>query len=245
VRPAFIVKGWETVSRRRLAIVAGASDDNSQAVAERLSADGLQVCIWTQPRGSTSRAPDDRSLSAVPMIVRPVDVSDVSAVRTAADEAIDEWGGVDVLVNNGGWSKRALFFESDERDWDAVIGRDYRGVLATCRYLAPSIAKAPEGRIINLASDLAKVGGASEAVYSGAHAAVVSFSRALAHELADSRTTVNVVCVGTDTLDAAATPLGRPVRPADVAGAVSFLVRPESRFITGQVLTVSGGQTMY
>lgn len=257
---------------RRLAIVTGGGRGIGFAIAERLGNDGLQVLIWESDGESASRARSELERARVPAASRQVDVSDATAVRFAAQEAIAEFGGVDVLVTSAGWNKRSRFLESDEGDWDRIIGINYGGVLTTCRYLATSISEAPHGRIVNIASDLAKLGGTLEAVYSGVHAAVVSFSRALAHELASSRTTVNVVCFGaTDTphdggieaerdtdlrfshvfagrsgtAELHGIPLGRLGRPEDIAAAVSFLVRPESEFITGQVLSVSGGQTMY
>ena len=163
--------------------------------------------------------------------------------------------------------------ESSKDHWARVIAVNYVGILNTCRYLGDEIIKhGKAGRIIQIASDTAKIGGPLEAVYSGAKGAVVSFSRALARELAPTGVTVNVICPeSTDTplfRESAARieatpefkshfpgnlieaqigriPLGRLGTPSDLANAVAFFADSRSEHITGQVLSVDGGETMY
>jgi 2-hydroxycyclohexanecarboxyl-CoA dehydrogenase len=178
-----------------------------------------------------------------------------------------------VIINNAGWDRFGWFMESSEEHWARVIAVNYVGILNTCRYLGGEVIKfGKAGRIIQIASDTAKIGGPLEAVYSGAKGAVVSFSRALARELAPTGVTVNVICPGsTDTplfRESAARievtpefkehfpgnlieaqikriPLGRLGLPSDLANAVAFFADPRSEHITGQVLSVDGGETMY
>jgi 2-hydroxycyclohexanecarboxyl-CoA dehydrogenase len=256
----------------RVAIVTGGARGIGRAIAEYLARDGLGVAIWDlNEDGAREVADGIRSHGGLARQAR-VDVSDVAQVRAATADVHDDWGRIDVLVNNAGWDRPSLFLDTTEEHWDKVIAVNYRAVLATSYVLAPLLIEAGDGRIINIASDTAKIGYPLEAVYSGAKGAVISFTRALARELASSGVTVNAICPGaTDTpllreeqetfeknpdlmrffpdgfIESAvkAIPLGRLGTPEDLANAVSFFVRPASGFITGQVLSVDGGQTMY
>ncbi len=255
----------------RVAVVTGAGRGIGQAIAGRLGRDGLAVALWDVNGENVSKAREELADQGFEVSCAQVDVSDSAQVRAARDDVISRWGCVDVLVNCAGWDRYGWFLESTEDYWDRVIGTNYRGVLATCRYLGADIASR-HGRIVNISSNTAKLGYQLVAVYAGAKAAVIAFSRALARELASSGTTVNVLCPGaTDTpllredeyfLDGnpkfaqffergfvktvlEGIPLGRLGSADDLAGAVSFLVGPDAAYITGQVLSVDGGQTMY
>lgn len=257
----------------RVAVVTGAARGIGRAIAGRLAADGLSVALWDlNGRGVRSAAVELRA-AGFDAEAWTVDVSKSRQVQRAAEAVIARWGHVDVLVNNAGWDRLGFFLESREDVWDRVIGVNYRGVLNTCRYIGPSITmSASAGRIIQVASDTAKLGGPLESVYSGAKGAVVSFSRALARELAPSGVTVNVVCPGStdtplfhegarlieadprfkrffpaDLVDAQLSriPMGRLGLPSDIANAVSFFADARAEHITGQVLSVDGGETMY
>jgi 2-hydroxycyclohexanecarboxyl-CoA dehydrogenase len=255
-----------------VAVVTGAGRGIGRGICLRLAADGLRVAAWDIDASSAEETAELITRSGGTAIAQAVDVSRSDDVQASARELEERLGPVSVLVNNAGWDRLSLFLESDPADWPRTVGVNYLAVLATCHAFAASVTSATDGRIVNVASDTAKLGGPLEAVYSGAKAAVVSFSRALARELADTGTTVNVVCPGaTDTplyreieqeletdprfshffpdgLTTAvlrAIPLGRLGQPDDIAGAVAFFTRRASSFVTGQVLSVSGGQTMY
>ncbi len=190
------------------------------------------------------------------------DVSDLAAVEAAARTVEQALGPVDVLVNNAGWERMALFVESDPALWDRLIAVNYRGALNVTRTLLPGMIERRRGRIVTIASDAGRVGSTGEAVYSGCKAALIGFSKALAREVARHAITVNVVCPGpVDTQLLAdvmqgergqkilagmrrAIPMGRLAEPEDVAGAVAYLASEEAAYVTGQVLSVSGGLTM-
>src|SRR5881409_1258233 len=190
------------------------------------------------------------------------DVSDLSALAGAVRAVGEALGPVDVLVNNAGWERMALFVESDPTLWDRLIAVNYRGVLNTTRAVVTGMIARGRGRIVSISSDAGRVGSTGEAVYSGCKAAIVGFSKALAREVARHGITVNVVCPGpADTQLLAdvmasergqkilagmqrAIPLGRLAKPEDVAGAVAYLASDEAAYVTGQVLSVSGGLTM-
>jgi 2-hydroxycyclohexanecarboxyl-CoA dehydrogenase len=251
-------------------MVTGAAKGIGYGIAERLLADGFRIALWDIDGDSLAQAAAtlDRGTG---LITHVVDVADAAGVQQGRDALLASFGRLDVLVNNAGWDRFDWFVETEPSFWQRVVAVNYVGVLNTCRWLGPDVV-AQRGRIINIASDTAKLGYALEAVYSGAKGGVVAFSRAIARELGQTGTTVNVVCPGaTDTpllreaeqhltndprfaswyedgfveTVVKSIPLGRLGSPADVANAVSFFAGPDAEFITGQVLSIDGGQTMY
>ena len=190
------------------------------------------------------------------------DVADHGAVRAAVSQVESALGPPDVLVNNAGWERLALFVETEPVFWDRLVAVNFKGPLNATRAVLDGMIARRRGRIVSISSDAGRVGSTGEAVYSGCKAAVIGFSKALAREVARHGITVNVVCPGpTDTQLLAdvmagergqkvlagmqrAIPLGRLARPDDIAGAVAYLVSDDAGYVTGQVLSVSGGLTM-
>jgi 2-hydroxycyclohexanecarboxyl-CoA dehydrogenase len=192
-----------------------------------------------------------------------LDVTDTGSVDAAVDAIQQRLGTIGILVNNAGWDEFRAFLETDEAFWDRVIEINFKGCLRLCHRVVPAMVAAEHGRVVNIASDAARVGSSLEAVYSGAKGGVVAFTKTLAREVARHQVTVNAVCPGpTETpmleqmaggggdsakvIDAMrrAVPMRRLGRPEDVAGAVAFLASDRAGFITGQTLSVSGGLTM-
>jgi 2-hydroxycyclohexanecarboxyl-CoA dehydrogenase len=168
-----------------------------------------------------------------------------------------------VLVNCAGWDELRGFLDTDEEFWRRVIAVNYEGCLRTTRAVLGAMIERGWGRIVNLSSDAARVGSSQEAVYAGAKAAVIAFTKTIAREAARHGVTANVVCPGPTDTDmlrtmsqaapdaerlieslARAVPMRRLGRPEDAAGAVAFLASEEAGYITGQTLSVSGGLTM-
>jgi 2-hydroxycyclohexanecarboxyl-CoA dehydrogenase len=190
------------------------------------------------------------------------DVADYVSMQAAVKAVEEAFGPIDVLVNNAGWERLALFVETEPNFWDRLIAVNFKGALNTTRAVLEGMIARGRGRIVSIASDAGRVGSTGEAVYSGCKAALIGFSKALAREVARHGITVNVVCPGpTDTQLLSdvmageagkkilagmqrAIPLGRLAKPEDVAGAVAYLVSDEAAYVTGQVLSVSGGLTM-
>jgi len=177
--------------------------------------------------------------------------------------AILEKENIDILVNNAGWDRFQNFLDTRPQEWEQLIDINLRGPLNMHHIVAPGMAARGWGRIVNIASDAARVGSSGEGVYSACKGGIVAFSKTLARELARKGVTVNVVCPGpTDTpilrgflgegeagqkvYDALvrAIPMKRVGQPADIPGIVAFLASEEASFITGQVISVSGGLTM-
>jgi 2-hydroxycyclohexanecarboxyl-CoA dehydrogenase len=243
----------------RVAVVTGGAGGIGRAVATLLCARGARVVL-------TDRDP---ARDAVAAALGPAaealehDVTDPEAAERVAAAVLERHGRMDVWVNGAGWDRPGLFADTDPARWAEIIAVNYTGVLAGCRAALPGLRAAPGGgSIVSISSDTARVGGWGEAVYAGAKAAVVAFSKSLAREVARDGIRVNCVSpsvtrtpfeerlredpVGARIVEGAvrATPMRRMGLPEEVAEAVAFLAAPSAAFITGQVLSVNGGVAM-
>lgn len=191
------------------------------------------------------------------------DITDRASVDAAVAAVEQGLGPVDVLVNNAGWDVFKPFVKTEPAQWERLIAINLTGALHMHHAVLPGMVGRRRGRIVNIASDAARVGSSGEAVYAACKGGLVSFSKTIAREHARHGITVNVVCPGpTETalfedykqgagnpekLVEAFTrsiPLGRIGQPDDLPGAVLFFASDDAGFITGQVLSVSGGLTM-
>ena len=191
------------------------------------------------------------------------DITDRASVDAAVIEAEKSLGPIEVLVNNAGWDVFKPFTKTEPAQWDKLIAINLTGALHMHHAVLPGMAARKKGRIVNIASDAARVGSSGEAVYAACKGGLVSFSKTIAREHARHGVTVNVVCPGpTDTALFAdykegagnpeklmeaftrSIPLGRIGQPDDLPGAILFFASDDAAFVTGQVLSVSGGLTM-
>lgn len=191
------------------------------------------------------------------------DITDRSSVDTAVAAAEAQLGPIAVLVNNAGWDVFRAFTKTEPAQWDKLISINLTGALHMHHAVLPGMVARRAGRIVNIASDAARVGSSGEAVYAACKGGLVAFSKTLAREHARHGITVNVVCPGpTETalfedykqgagnpekLVEAFTrsiPLGRIGQPGDLPGAILFFASDDAAYVTGQVLSVSGGLTM-
>ena len=232
-------------------VLTGGARGIGAASARRLAADGAAVVILDRLRDPGKAVADEIGGSLV-----EVDLADPTATRAATEAAIDLLGGVDVLVNNAGLLGFGSVLGLGTDEWDEMFAVNVRPVLVTTQVTAAAmIAAGTGGRIVNMSSMAAKVGGAGQSHYAASKAAVAAFTRACAEELGPYGITVNCVCPGyvltemgaaTRTeADIAAwssrSPLGRLGEPADVAGMVAFLAGPDGAYVTGQALNLTGG----
>ncbi|MBI3786475.1 MAG: glucose 1-dehydrogenase [Deltaproteobacteria bacterium] len=246
----------------RVAFVTGAGSGIGRAIARRLAADGAQVAladINLEGARETEALIRDNGGDAAAV---QVDVTQLDAVRQAVNNARSAYGPIGILVNNAGWDRLEPFTRNTPELWDRLIDINLKGPIYCTRAVVDDMITAGYGKIISISSDAARVGSSGEAVYAACKGGVISFAKTLARELARYKINVNVVCPGpTDTrllqevtegetgaqVIAAMTraiPFRRLGTPDDIAAAVAFFASPQADFITGQVLSVSGGLTM-
>jgi len=186
-----------------------------------------------------------------------VDMTDAASITAFADAVNAKYGAVDVLVNGAGWGRTHPFWEGTPELWNKLIALNLVGPMTLAKALLPPMLERKRGRIVNISSDAGRVGSLGETVYAGAKGGLIAFTKSLARETARHGINVNCVCPGpTETpllaavpeahLEAfkKAIPLRRFAQPSEVADAVAFFAGAQSNYVTGQVLSVSGGLTM-
>lgn len=244
-------------------IVTGGGGGIGGATCRRLAAEGAKVAVFDRDlEGARKVAQGIQSTGGVATAFK-CDITDRSQVDRAVAETIEQLGAIDVLVNNAGWDVFKPFTKTVPAEWEKLIAINLTGALHMLHAVLPGMAERKAGSIVNIASDAARVGSSGEAVYAACKGGIVALSKALAREHSRHNITVNVICPGpTDTALLAgvaegapnpeklmeaftrAIPLGRLGQPDDLAGAIAFFASDDASFITGQVLSVSGGLTM-
>jgi 2-hydroxycyclohexanecarboxyl-CoA dehydrogenase len=226
--------------------------------------EGCNVAVFDRDMVAASETISIAGASGERARAYAVDVTDYAAVAEAAVAAERDFGPIAVLVNNAGWDQASPFLQTTPEFWQKVVAINYIGVLNLHHAVLPGMVKRGAGKVINIASDAGRVGSSGEAVYAGCKGAVIAFGKTMARECARSNVLINTVCPGpTDTpgfrafagggegaakiVDglSRAIPLRRLGEPDDYPGIVAFLASDDANFITGQVISVSGGLTMH
>ena len=246
----------------KVALVTGGSRGIGHAICVRLAEEGAMVAVVDILEPEAQQAANEIKVKGGQAMAVRCDVTQLEQVQDAVLAVTDAWGQVDILVNNAGWDKIEPFIESQPETWEKVIAINLKGPISFCHTVVPQMLQRGSGKIITISSDAGRVGSTGEAVYSACEAGVVGFSKTLARELARAKINVNVVCPGpTETpllkqitggskgariIDAMtkAVPFRRLGQPEEIAAAVAFFASPDADFVTGQVLSVSGGLTM-
>lgn len=245
----------EQDNRRPVALVTGASRGIGEAIAKRLADDGFAV-VGTATSSAGAAAIAQR-LGERGMGVE-MDVTVEASVDAALERIQAAWGPVEVLVNNAGITRDALFMRMKPADWDAVLATNLTAAAMLTQKVLKPMMKARRGRIILVGSVVGATGNAGQTNYAAAKAGLAGFARSLAREVGARGITVNTVAPGfidtdmtRDLPDAvrdqllATIPLGRLGRPEEVAACVAFLASEAGSYITGETLHVNGGMFMH
>jgi 2-hydroxycyclohexanecarboxyl-CoA dehydrogenase len=241
----------------RTVIVTGGASGIGKATAMLLSREGARVLIGDidEVGGRTAAAEGSSERLAIDFL--PLDLTDKPSIDAFVAAVHQQVARVDGLVNGAGWDQIQPFLENPPEMWDRVIAVNLMGAVRLTRGLLPPMVAANAGKIVNISSDAGRVGSMGETVYAAAKGGLIAFTKSLARELARYRINVNCVCPGpTDTplfqrqperMKEALTrgiPFRRIAQPIEIAQAVMFFLSARSDYITGQVLSVSGGLTM-
>ncbi len=238
-------------------VVTGAASGIGRATALALACAGARVFVAdVDERGGADTVAAVRE-SGGQAEFDAFDLTDDDSIRSLADRVLGRAGAPQALVNAAGWDRVEPFLDNTAEFMDRVVRLNLLGTAKVSQAFLPAMIEAGSGRIVNVASDAGRVGSSGETLYAAAKGGVIAFTKSLAREMARHRIPVNCVCPGpTDTplfrtlpeklqqSLARAIPFGRLARPEEIADAILFFVSSRADFITGQVLSVSGGLTM-
>ena len=234
----------------KVALVTGAARGVGREIALSLSAEGAKVKeAETLVSEITAKGAKAKAYKA--------DVADFAAVKTMVDEVVKDFGGLNILINNAGIARRQRFIETKPDDWHRQIDACLYGAIHCCYAAAPHLDAAKNGRIVSIIGDSSRVGESGLAIVAAARAGVVALMKSLAREFGRSGTTANTVSLGLvetahdrDWVEANREklvklyPIRRLGQAGDVAPMVTLLASPHSGWITGQVISISGGFSM-
>ncbi|MDE2614958.1 MAG: SDR family oxidoreductase [Burkholderiales bacterium] len=241
----------------RTALVTGAASGIGRATAQALAATGVRVLLADVNTDAGAQAAAQLKAAGHDAEFLQVDLTEAASIAAFAATVLQRHGAPDVIVNAAGWGKTQPFWEGTPEFWSKLIALNLVGPMLLVKALLPAMMERGSGRIVNVASDAGRVGSLGETVYSGAKGGLIAFTKSLAREVARYQINVNCVCPGpTDTpLMAAvpdkvkdaltkAIPFRRLGKPEEVADAIVFFASDRAAYVTGQVLSVSGGLTM-
>ncbi len=241
----------------RIAIVTGAASGIGLATAQRLAEAGATVMLGDIDDARGEQAAADLRAAGLRADYAHCDVTDDGSVSAFRDATLQRHDHVDIVANVAGWGKIQPFLENEDTFITKVVELNFMGPLRVVRAFLPQMIERKHGKIVNVSSDAGRVGSLGETVYSGAKGGVIAFTKGIARETARHGITANCVCPGpTDTplLQAVpekhreafqrAIPMKRFARPSEIADAVVFFASGRSDYITGQVISVSGGLSM-
>jgi NAD(P)-dependent dehydrogenase (short-subunit alcohol dehydrogenase family) len=242
----------------RIALVTGAARDVGREIAKTLAAEGATVAVNYRSSGKEAEAlVAEIAAKGGKAKAYQADVADFAAVKAMIDAIVKDFGGLNILINNAGLAIRQRFVDTKPEDWHHQIDTCLYGAIHCCHAAAPHLEGSKNGRIVSLLGDSSRVGESGLAIVAAARAGVVALMKSLAREFGRSGTTANAVSLGLvetahdkDWVEANREKLVRlyPVRrlgmPNDIAPMVALLASPQSGWITGQVISVSGGFSM-
>lgn len=242
----------------KTAVITGGSRGIGLAIAKKLASNGANIAIlYVGDESEGINAKNELSEYGTKVEQYFCDVSDFEASKEVIDKVIEEFGGVDFLINNAGITRDKLVLNMDEKDFDAVINVNLKGTFNMIKHTYKHFMKKRFGRIVSTSSIVGLNGNAGQANYSASKAGIIGITKSVAKELAGRGVTVNAVApgyIGTDMTNAlsdkvkdamkAQIPAKRIGTPEDVANVVAFLCSDDAAYVTGEVIRVDGGLAM-
>ena len=242
----------------KTAVVTGGSRGIGLAIATKLAQGGANIAIlYVGDESEGIKAKEELSQYGTKVEQYFCDVSDFEASQRVVEKVIEEFGGIDFLINNAGITRDKLILNMDEKDFDAVIGVNLKGTFNMIKHTYKHFMKKRFGRIVSTSSIVGLNGNAGQANYSASKAGIIGLTKSVAKELAGRGVTANAVApgyIGTDMTNVlsdkvkdamkAQIPAKRIGTPDDVANVVAFLCSDEAAYVTGEVIRVDGGLAM-
>ena len=242
----------------RVALVTGAARDVGRQIALALASEGAAVVVNYNTSSERARAVvEEIETKGGRAIACKADVADLGQVKQMVDRTATELGSLDILVNNAGFVIRKRFAETSPDEWRRQIDTCLYGAIHCCHAAARLLEASKRGRIISLMGDSSRIGESGLSIAAAARAGVIALMKSLAREMGRSGTTANAVSLGlVETAHDRAWveanreklvklyPLRRLGRPGDVAPMVALLASDQASWITGQVISISGGFSM-
>ncbi|MYE47827.1 MAG: glucose 1-dehydrogenase [Gammaproteobacteria bacterium] len=245
----------------KVVVVTGGGGGIGTAICNRFAEEGAKVAVFDLDGAAAEKVV--AGLEADRCHVEAVDITDLTAVDEALTRTEEALGLIDVLVNNAGWDRFSMFLDTDEELRNRVVDINLLGPINMHHSVLSRMASRNQGVVVTIASDAGRVGSSGQAVYSACKGGMVAFTKTMAREMMRHGILLNCVCPGpTDTpmLQAfqeegelgqkvydglkRAMPMRRLGEPEDIPGIVAFLASDDAKFVTGQVISVSGGLTM-
>lgn len=250
--------------KEKVAIITGAGNGMGRADALLFAKEGAKVVVNDIRQENMDEVVKEITDAKGEAFGYKCDVSEAEEVEAMVAETINRYGKVDILVSNAGWDQLKPFLRTDRAFWDKIFSLNLIGHLNCVKAVLPNMIKNKYGKIVTIGSDAGRMGNPMEAPYSAAKGGVIAFTKTIAREFGRSNITANCICPGItentrlskemieDIPDkdkalkmketvAKVTPMGRLAEPEDVAKAVLFFASDDSSFVTGQILSTSGG----
>ena len=242
----------------KTAVVTGGSRGIGLAIATKLAQGGANIAIlYVGDESEGIKAKEELSQYGTKVEQYFCDVSDFEASQKVVEKVIEEFGGIDFLINNAGITRDKLILNMDEKDFDSVIGVNLKGTFNMIKHTYKHFMKKRFGRIVSTSSIVGLNGNAGQANYSASKAGIIGLTKSVAKDLAGRGVTANAVApgyIGTDMTNVlsdkvkdamkAQIPAKRIGTPDDVANVVAFLCSDEAAYVTGEVIRVDGGLAM-
>jgi 2-hydroxycyclohexanecarboxyl-CoA dehydrogenase len=238
-------------------IVTGGASGIGRAAALLLAREGARILVGDVDEIGGQALANEAAADGLAIEYLTLDLTNPSSIAEFAAAVHQRVERVEGLVNGAGWDQIQPFLENPPEIWDRIVAINLMGAVRLTRTVLPAMVAAGAGKIVNISSDAGRVGSMGETVYSAAKGGLIAFTKSLARELARYQINVNCVCPGpTDTplfqrqperMKEALTraiPFRRIAQPIEIAHAILFFLSRRSDYITGQVLSVSGGLTM-